>query len=119
MHENAFQHSCIGSRVVSVSATGGLGLDALRDALGELLGIPGHADAVGAGGAVGNARHVEALERSHTALLRAAAAANQGSPGEIVALELREALGAMGEVTGRTVGADVLERIFSRFCVGK
>jgi len=36
-----------------------------------------------------------------------------------VALELREALGALGEVTGRAADADLLERIFSRFCVGK
>ena len=41
------------------------------------------------------------------------------APGEIVALELREGLGALGEVTGRTLGGDILERIFSRFCVGK
>jgi len=32
---------------------------------------------------------------------------------------LREALGAIGEVTGAAVGEDILERIFSRFCIGK
>jgi tRNA modification GTPase len=36
-----------------------------------------------------------------------------------VALELREALAAVGEVTGEVVGEDILARIFSRFCVGK
>jgi tRNA modification GTPase len=40
-------------------------------------------------------------------------------PGEIVALELREALAAIGEVTGRQASEELLERIFSRFCIGK
>jgi tRNA modification GTPase len=101
-------------RIVAVSATGGEGLEALRQALGELLGA---GDPGGLGGALGNLRHAEALERARAALARAARAAAE--PGEIVALELREALAALGEVTGRTLGEDLLERIFSRFCVGK
>ena len=68
---------------------------------------------------MGNPRHADALGRARTALARALAAARVSAPGEIVALELREALGAVGEVTGRAVGEDLLERIFSRFCVGK
>jgi tRNA modification GTPase len=104
-------------RIVAVSATDGVGLDALRAALAELLGAGGAAG--GVTGALGNLRHAEALERARGALGRAARVAAERSPGEIVALELREALGALGEVTGRSVGADLLERIFSRFCVGK
>ncbi len=104
-------------RIVGVSATGGEGLDALRGALAELLGAG--AAAGGVAGAVGNLRHVDALERARAGLERATCAAREHSPGEIVALELREALAALGEVTGRSVGEDLLERIFSRFCVGK
>ena len=104
-------------RVVAVSATQGLGLEALRQALAALLGA-GEADG-SLSGAVGNRRHAEALERARAALDRAARAAGEGLPGEFVALELREALAALGEVTGRSVGEDLLERIFSKFCVGK
>jgi tRNA modification GTPase len=104
-------------RVVEVSATRGSGLDALREALAELLGVRG--SGTGPGALVGNPRHVEALSRARAALDRAGAAARDAAPGEIVALELREGLAAIGEVTGRTVGEDVLERIFSRFCIGK
>ena len=103
------------SPVVPVSAARGDGLEALRAALAEGIGArPGEPDAP-----VTNPRHAEALERARQALGRAAAAAQAGEPGEIVALELHEALGAVGEVTGRAVGEDLLERIFSRFCVGK
>lgn len=104
-------------RVVAVSATGGEGLDALRAGLAELLGAD--AAAGGLAGAVGNLRHADALERAREALERAAEAAAAHQPGEIVALELRESLGALGEVTGRSVGEDLLDRIFSKFCVGK
>ena len=40
-------------------------------------------------------------------------------PGESVAIEWREALEALGEVTGKAVGEDLLDRIFSQFCIGK
>ncbi len=86
----------------------------MRDALGRLIAGPG-----GLAGPVANPRHAEALERAREALRRAHASAEAGAPGEIVSFELREALQALGEVTGETVDEDLLERIFSRFCIGK
>jgi len=103
--------------MVEVSATGALGLDALRAAMAQALGADGSAESTGV--ALGNLRHIEAVERARAALARAAAAAADRLPGEIVALELREALRALGEVTGRIVDEDLLERIFAKFCVGK
>jgi tRNA modification GTPase len=102
-------------RLVAVSAATGEGLDGLRSALADLL----EAGRAGPGAAVGNPRHAEALGRARAALGRAIEAGRAGAAGEIVALELREGLVALGEVTGRTVGEDLLERIFGRFCVGK
>jgi tRNA modification GTPase len=99
---------------VATSATRGDGIAELRSALGGLLAGPG-----GFAGVVASPRHAEALERAGEALGRAHAAAEGGAPGEIVSLELREALQAIGEVTGETVDEDLLERIFSRFCIGK
>ena len=93
----------------------GDGLEALRATLADALG----AGRNGAMSALANPRHAEALARARGALERAAAAAGSRAPGEIVALELREGLAAIGEVTGEAVGEDLLDRIFSRFCVGK
>jgi tRNA modification GTPase len=104
-------------RAVPVSAARGQGMDAIRSALEQLLGAGRDGD--GLGGAVGNARHAEALTRARAALARAAAAGRDGAPGEIVALELRESLAAIGEVTGKSIGDDLLDRIFQRFCIGK
>ncbi len=100
---------------VEVSARTGVGLEGLRAAIIERLG----GGRGGMLGQVGNPRHVEALARAARLLGQASAAANAGAPGEIVALELREALAALGEVTGTHVGEELLERIFSRFCIGK
>lgn len=114
--------------IVAVSALAGDGIDALAAALAALLGAGPHASEDGASSgpatgaiamAVSNPRHVAALDRARAALLGAASAADGGAPGEIVALELRASLAALGEVTGRSVDADLLDRIFSRFCVGK
>jgi tRNA modification GTPase len=73
-----------------------------------------------AAGPVVTARHRAGLERAVGALGRAARQARRGGgAGELVAVELRETLDALGAILGRQVGADVLEAIFSRFCIGK
>ena len=104
-------------RGVEVSAITGVGLDAMRAALAELAG----AGAAGSSGGpvAAHPRHVDALERARAALDRAAQAAAVGACGEIVAFELREALDAIGEVSGRRASEELLDRIFSRFCIGK
>ncbi len=100
--------------IVPTSARLGAGVAELLAALAHLL-----ADGSGLGAGVANQRHAEALERARAALGRARAAAAEGWGGEIAALELRDGLRALGEVTGETVEEELLERIFSRFCVGK
>jgi tRNA modification GTPase len=103
------------SRCVAVSAVRAEGLEGLRQALLAALGGPTPA----LGLAVSNARHVAALEQAREALAQACARAREGAPGEIVAIELREALAGVGEVTGERIDADLLDRIFGRFCIGK
>ena len=103
-------------RATAVSAMRREGLASLHEALLDALGA-GQGAALGA--AVSNARHVEALERARSAFARAIERGCAGAPGEIVAIELREGLAAVGEVTGEGVDPDLLERIFGRFCIGK
>jgi tRNA modification GTPase len=102
--------------VVAVSCATGAGLGRLREVLADSLGAGA---AGGLAGAVANPRHADALERARAALERADRAAGIGEPGEIVAMELRDSLDALGEVTGRRASEELLERIFARFCVGK
>jgi tRNA modification GTPase len=60
-----------------------------------------------------------ALEKAAGAIGRAREGIQGGLPPEIVALEVREALDALGEITGRTTPEEVLDRIFANFCIGK
>jgi tRNA modification GTPase len=104
--------------IVATSAVTGEGLDDLRSAL--VRAVAGGAVDRQAAGPVVTARHRAGLERAVGALGRAARQARRGGgAGELVAVELRETLDALGAILGRQVGADVLEAIFSRFCIGK
>ncbi len=66
-----------------------------------------------------NARHQACLQRARAALLTARPALRDGASPEFIALDLRSALDAIGEVVGQVDTEDILGRIFSTFCIGK
>jgi tRNA modification GTPase len=68
---------------------------------------------------VSNARHREALERAAGSLDGALQAIAAGMADDFVSIDVTAALTALGEITGETVHEDLLETIFSHFCVGK
>jgi len=68
---------------------------------------------------VASLRQAEALARAAASLEHALDTLDGGYPVDLLAADLRAAVGAYGEVTGETVTADVLDGIFSRVCVGK
>jgi len=102
--------------VVATSAVTGQGIQDLGEALVEA--VTGGAVDREAAGPVVTARHRAALERAAVALARAHRQARRPEPaGELVALELGEALDALATITGSR--GDVLEDIFANFCIGK
>ena len=107
----------LGAETIATSAVTGEGLGALRAAL--VRAVEGGAVDREAIGPVVTARHRSAMEEAAEALARAERLAREGGEGELVALELREALAALGGILGREADAGVLERIFARFCIGK
>lgn len=68
---------------------------------------------------VSSARHQDALRRASDALGAAGGALSAEVPLDLVAIDLHEALSALGEITGETASADLLDRIFAEFCIGK
>jgi tRNA modification GTPase len=68
---------------------------------------------------VAGARQIEALTRAQSAIGHAGSTLGASLPIDLVAADLRDAIAAYGEVTGDTVTEEVLDGIFSRFCVGK
>lgn len=101
---------------VKLSAKSSLGLSGLEEALVTALSFP--KDLL-SGAVTVNARHYDALKRSKTALGEASGSIKSGFSEEIQALHLREALNYLGEITGETATEEILDSIFSRFCIGK
>jgi tRNA modification GTPase len=100
---------------VAISAITGAGLDALRDHLKACAGYQG----AGEGEFLARRRHLDALERVRESLHQARAALLSQRAGELAAEDLRQAQHALGEITGAFTTDDLLERIFSTFCIGK
>ncbi|MDR3114018.1 MAG: tRNA uridine-5-carboxymethylaminomethyl(34) synthesis GTPase MnmE [Treponema sp.] len=71
------------------------------------------------GAALGTERQKELVDRAAAALEETLNLANRGEALELIAPCLREAVDALGEITGEVSTAEILETIFSKFCVGK
>lgn len=102
---------------IPVSCLTGDGIEALRDAIREIIA---HAGPLASDHPVAiNARHKAAFERSAERLLAAKAALERHEAPEFIALEIRDALQALGDVIGQVDVERILDVIFSTFCIGK
>lgn len=98
-----------------ISAVSGQGLDLLIEALHRFAGLQDGAESAFSA----RSRHLEALARCQHHLDQAAARLQDRQLPELAAEELRLALEALGEITGRFGSEDLLGRIFASFCIGK
>jgi len=99
-----------------VSALTGEGLDTLAKAIVDRLGgRAGHQSRL----VITRARHHTALVHAAKSLETAAGGLRDGAPGELVAVDVAEATDALGAIVGLTTIEDVLDRLFSAFCIGK
>ena len=102
---------------VPTSATTGEGMDRLRE---EVLKLArGEANENTNGATLTNLRQRDAVSRALTALQSARAATANNTPHEMLLLDLYEALRALDDLSGQTTADDVLNLIFSSFCIGK
>jgi tRNA modification GTPase len=99
---------------IAISAINGVGMSNLRDALDRLA----FGNESGGAGLALNRRHIACIEQAQAALARLTQSLDGGAA-ELLALELREALDALGGVLGSITPDDVLGRIFAGFCIGK
>lgn len=114
LETGAIASKCL--RSVAVSALNGDGLDSLKEGLYQAFYSTGHK---GAGLLLTNLRHREALEKAKQAMEQAGSCLTGHEPIEFLAFELRDALSRLGEITGETCPEEILNEIFSRFCIGK
>lgn len=102
---------------VSTSTLTGAGLEQLEQTIADL--VLGGRVLSGESSLVTSARHQEALRRASEHLRASLLPLEQRLPLDFVSIDLRAAYDALGEVTGETASEDLLERIFSEFCIGK
>jgi len=101
---------------VSVSAVTGAGIESLKEAIGDRLSQQGER---GDGCALCSTRHLEVLIRARDALMEARLAMLAGYPQDACLVELKRAQYSFGELFGEDYSAEVLDAIFSEFCIGK
>ena len=102
---------------VEISCEKSQGIENLRNAIINLIEtkhITASADDI-----LVSARHASALERAKDALKSASIKIEANEASELPASDLREALNALGEIVGKTDHEQILDRIFSKFCIGK
>jgi tRNA modification GTPase len=100
-----------------VSALNGQGVEALRDELNQSAGGANGLSSVGS--VIPNLRQKIVLERCLAAASDAVDALGQDAPAEIIAIHLSDVMDGCAEILGTHVKVDLLESIFSRFCIGK
>jgi tRNA modification GTPase len=104
--------------IVEISARTGDGVECVKERIYEVVAAGG-VDGVGERTVILEARHKSGLGEALEAMERGKRVARGEGSLEIVAFEIRSALGKLGEILGETVSEDVLDRIFNRFCIGK
>ncbi len=107
-----------GEQTVRISSKNGTGIDQLRSAIfhsfvsDQVLTSRDHL-------AITSARHRDILARALSGLDRFLLQLSSGASGELLAIDLRDGLAAVGEITGETTPDTILDMIFSSFCIGK
>lgn len=102
---------------VKLSLKSGAGLEELKDCIAETV-MAGRVDA-GEGVMVTNVRHRNALVEARDSLREVLNALAAEMPTDCMAIDLKNAWEKLGEITGDTLGEDIIDRIFSEFCIGK
>jgi tRNA modification GTPase len=105
-----------GPNGIFISALRGTGINILKNRLYEMVVAT---DLSENSVIITSARHRDALRRAKRSLSLALQSIREGQSNEFIALDLRSGLDALGEITGEVTTDDILNNIFSRFCVGK
>ena len=103
--------------VIPISVRTGVGIDQLKSAIRSHL-LHGDLEAK-EGVTITNVRHRTALQRAGESLRHSTEAVRAGIEPELIAVDLRAAADALGEITGVITSDEVLDQIFAEFCIGK
>lgn len=101
---------------IQTCASSGSGIEELEGAIADLVGSRGlESESV----LVTNARHRQALESASESIRESLATLENCEPIDLLSVDLVAARNALGLITGETASEDLIDRIFSEFCIGK
>ena len=113
---NAAPYEIEGLRHIQISALLKTGMQTLENELVKLVDI---AELESGQSIVSNLRHAEALQNSATALEKVLNGIDNPITSDFLAMDIKQALQHLGEITGSISTDDLLDNIFSKFCIGK
>lgn len=102
-------------KAIQLSAAKHIGIDTLLNRIISITDRDDKTDEI----LVTNARHYDVMMRTLAAMLVAEESLKSGQPTDIIVSDIREAIHYMGEITGEVTTDEVLNNIFSNFCIGK
>ncbi len=103
---------------IEISAKENLGIDDMEDEIYRFV-VSGQVEDSSQKLIITNVRHKSALEKTNDAIRNIFETIDMGLPMDLIAVDLKEATDALGEVTGEISTEDLLDHVFSNFCVGK
>lgn len=106
-----------GEGAICLSAQTGEGLSTLKSAIANRLAKPSHSERQFVGSTAARCR--DSLRGALAALDRATGIAQAAADQELLSVELRDALDELGKIVGAVYTDDILDRVFSKFCIGK
>jgi tRNA modification GTPase len=102
------------AQILEISAQTGQGLERLMAELGRRIAVGEENN-----GQLTAQRHIELAHRAEESLKQAVQAIEAGMPLDTAAIDIREALSTLSEITGENASEAVIDRVFENFCVGK
>lgn len=102
--------------IIFLSAKTGLHLEVLKE---RMVDFVLHDKTVGESAIVTNARHYHSLQEVYKSLTDVADGMENNIPGDLLALDIRRCLHYLGTITGEVSNEDMLDYVFSKFCIGK
>ena len=113
----AMEEGLGGKKPIHMSIVRGQGVEELEKTIAGLL-LKGELN-IGTELLVTNIRHKNLIDKAIQSLDEAVSSYENGMPLDLVTIDIKNAAEYIGEITGESVGDDVLKEIFSRFCIGK
>jgi tRNA modification GTPase len=116
-HEEKILRILSGYKVVLLSATENYGIEELKETIIKQYDV--HGMEINKKPLITNTRHKDALLKGQQAIRGAKNSVNDKMPSDFISIDLRQALLSLGEISGETLEEDIVEQIFSQFCLGK